>query len=85
MRGFLQTFRMAGVDSQVVFNILEKFGHTYFEKDFKQMFTSGEEAYNFAYLIIVLQTCQHNAAIKEKTSLERFFGQAKEMVPESYD
>ena len=22
---------------------------------------------------------------KEKTSLERFFGQAKEMVPESYD
>ena len=49
------------------------------------MFTSGEEAYNFAYLIIVLQTCQHNAAIKEKTSLERFLGQAKEMVPESYD
>ena len=33
LRGFLQTFRMAGVDSQVVFNILEKFGDKYFEKD----------------------------------------------------
>ena len=50
-----------------------------------KVFVSGAEAYNFAYLIIVLQTCQHNAAIKEKTSLERFFGQAKEMVPDSYD
>ena len=76
---------MAGVDSQVVFNILEKFGDKYFEKDHKKQFTTGAEAYNFAYLIIVLQTCQHNAAIKEKTSLERFYGQAKEMVPESYD
>ena len=57
MRGFLQTFRMAGVDSQVVFNILEKFGDKYFEKDFKKQFTTGAEAYNFAYLIIVLQTC----------------------------
>lgn len=85
MRGFLQTFRMAGVESQVIFNILEKFGDKYFEKDHTKMFTSGEEAYNFAYLIIVLQTCQHNVHIKEKTSLERFFGQAKEMVPESYD
>lgn len=57
MRGFLQTFRMAGVDSQVVFNILEKFGDKYFEKDHTKLFTSGSEAYNFAYLIIVLQTC----------------------------
>lgn len=85
MRGFLQTFRMAGVDSQVVFNILEKFGDKYFEKDHQKVFTTAAEAYNFAYLIIVLQTCQHNAAIKEKTSPERFFTQAKEMVPESYE
>lgn len=74
MRGFLQTFRMAGVDSQVVFNILEKFGDKYYEKDYKKIFVNAEEGYNFAYLIIVLQTCQHNAAIKEKTTLERFFG-----------
>jgi len=45
---------MAGVDSQVVFNILEKFGHKYYEKDHSHLFTSGAEAYNFAYLIIVL-------------------------------
>ena len=74
MRGFMQSFRMAGVDSQVVFNILEKFGDKYYEKDHTSLFTSGAEAYSFSYLIIVLQTCQHNAAIKEKTTLERFFG-----------
>ena len=45
---------MAGVDSQVVFNILEKFGDKYYEKDHKAIFVSGAEAYNFAYLIIVL-------------------------------
>ena len=54
LRGFLQTFRMAGVDSQVVFNILEKFGDKYYEKDTTKLFTSAEEAYNFAYLLIVL-------------------------------
>ena len=54
MRAFLQTFRLAGVESQVVFNILERFGDTYFERDPTKLFPSGEEAYNFAYLIIVL-------------------------------
>jgi Sec7-like guanine-nucleotide exchange factor len=85
LRSFLESFRMAGVDSQVVFNILEKFGDKYYEFDTTKIFTSGAEAYSFAYLLIVLQTCQHNASIKEKTSLERFISQAKEMVPESYD
>ena len=47
---------MAGVDSQVVFNILEKFGDKYYAKDRTQLFTSGAEAYSFTYLIIVLQT-----------------------------
>lgn len=33
MRSFMKTFRMAGVESQVVFNILEKYGDKYFQKD----------------------------------------------------
>lgn len=31
MRRFLQTFRLAGVDSQVVGRIIERFGHKFFE------------------------------------------------------
>jgi Sec7-like guanine-nucleotide exchange factor len=56
LRSFMQTFRMAGIDSQVVFRILEKFAGVYYEKD-EATFVSGTEAYEFTYLIIVLQTC----------------------------
>ena len=84
LRRFMQTFRMAGVDSQVVFRILEQFGFKYYGKDTKNTFVSKEEAYEFAYLVIVLQTVQHNAAIKEKTSRERFYTQAEQTVPNSY-
>jgi len=52
----MQTFRMAGIDSQVVFRILEKFAGVYYEKD-EATFVNGTEAYEFTYLIIVLQTC----------------------------
>ena len=54
LRSFMQTFRMAGVDSQVVFRILEAFSHKFYAKDTKNTFVSKEEAYEFAYLIIVL-------------------------------
>jgi Sec7-like guanine-nucleotide exchange factor len=74
---------MAGIDSQVVFRILEHFAKVYFSHD-PNTFVSGTEAYEFTYLIIVLQTCQHNPSIKEKTTLERFLGQAKEIVPQSF-
>lgn len=84
LRRFMQTFRMAGVDSQVVFRILEQFGFKYYAKDTKSTFVSKEEAYEFAYLIIVLQTVQHNAAIKEKTDRPRFYTQAEQTVPNSY-
>jgi Sec7-like guanine-nucleotide exchange factor len=75
---------MAGIDSQVVFRILEHFSKVYYQKD-STTFVSQEEAYEFAYLIIVLQTCQHNPSIKEKTSLERFVGQAQAIVPKSFN
>lgn len=57
----------------------------YYSKDAKHTFISEEEAYEFTYLIIVLQTCQHNPSIKEKTSLERFMSQALTIVPKSFD
>ena len=76
---------MAGIDSQVVYRILEHFAKVYYSQDKLKTFVSMEEAYEFTYLIIVLQTCQHNAAIKEKTSLERFMGQALAIVPKSFE
>ena len=81
----MQTFRMAGIDSQVVFRILEHFAKVYYSKDQLNTFVSMEEAYEFTYLIIVLQTCQHNPSIKEKTTLERFMGQALAIVPKSFE
>lgn len=57
LRGFMQTFRMAGIDSQVVFRILEHFSKVYYSHDSLHTFVSQEEAYEFTYLIIVLQTC----------------------------
>ena len=54
LRSFMQTFRMAGVDSQVVENIMEKFGDKHYERDHKKVFASASEALYFAYLIIGL-------------------------------
>jgi Sec7-like guanine-nucleotide exchange factor len=72
MRRFLQTFRLAGVDSQVVNRIVEKFGHKFFEKDVIGLFANKEECHDFAYLIIVLQTSQHNPNIKSKIDKKSF-------------
>ncbi len=81
----MQSFRMAGIDSQVVFRILELFGAKFFSKDTTGIFADQTECYEFAYLLIVLQTCQHNKSIKQKTTPLLFEKQAKEMVPKSYD
>lgn len=67
LRSFLGTFRMAGVESQVVFKILEEFGSVFYDKITARgvnFFSDKTECYEFAYLLIVLQTCQHNRAIK---------------------
>jgi len=68
-----------------VFRILETFSSKYYERDTNNTFVDATEAYEFAYLLIVLQTCQHNKSIKEKTTLERFFTQAQAIVPKSYE
>jgi len=68
----MQTFRMAGVDSQVVFRILELYGHKGFAKDPDTFFANKEEYYEFSYLLIVLHTCQHNKSIKQKSTLPLF-------------
>lgn len=69
----------------MVFRILELFGAKFFSKDPSGIFSDKTECYEFAYLLIVLQTCQHNKSIKQKTTPELFEKQAKEMVPKSYE
>ena len=56
LRSFMQTFRMAGIDSQVVFRILEDFGAKFYERDTREqkLFANAKESYEFAYLLIVL-------------------------------
>jgi Sec7-like guanine-nucleotide exchange factor len=78
------TFRMAGIESQTVFKILEQFGSRFYSKDNSGKFSDETECYEFAYLLIVLQTQQHNKAIKMKSTLPLFESQANEMVPKSY-
>jgi Sec7-like guanine-nucleotide exchange factor len=50
----MQSFRMAGIDSQVVFRILELFGEMFYSKDPSGIFADKTECYEFAYLLIVL-------------------------------
>jgi hypothetical protein len=45
---------MAGIDSQVVFKILEHFGAKFYSKDPSGIFFDQTECYEFAYLLIVL-------------------------------
>jgi len=45
---------MAGIDSQVVFRILELFGAEFFRRDSTGIFCDATEAYEFSYLLIVL-------------------------------
>lgn len=83
MRRFLQTFRLAGVDSQVVSRIIERFSHKFHEKDPVGIFATSEETFDFAYLIIVLQTSQHNPNIKSKIDMKSFIEQALVNCPKS--
>ena len=64
IRRFMQTFRLAGVESQVVLRVMEGFSFKYFDHDIQKLFTDKEEAYEMAYLMIVLQTTMHNPSIK---------------------
>ena len=54
LRSFMQTFRMAGVDSQVVFRILQSFAFKQHDKCEHKAFASQKENYEFTQLLIVL-------------------------------
>lgn len=54
LRRFMQTFRLAGVESQVVLRVMEGFAFKFFEKDYTKIFVNKDECYDMAYLIIVL-------------------------------
>ena len=66
LRRVMQTFRLAGVESQCVTRVLEGFGAKFFQHDKSKIFFDGEEAYEMAFLMIVLQTTEHNPNIKTK-------------------
>ena len=50
----MQTFRLAGVEAEVVFRVLEGFSFEYFERDKSNIFFDKNECYEMAYLMIVL-------------------------------
>ena len=75
MRRVLQTFRLAGVESQVVNNILKGFGSMFFQKDQSNRFVDDEESFEMAYLMIVMQTTLHNPNIKMKLQAKDFVAQ----------
>ena len=82
----MMTFRLAGVDSQVVARILEHFSYIYYEEgEGVNHFISKEECYDFVYLVIALQTCQHNPNIKNKMGYDTYFKTAKESCPKSIE
>ena len=68
----MQTFRLAGVESQCVTNVLEGFAKKFNEFDQKKIFVDAEEAYEMAYLMIVMQTTLHNPNIKMKLQAKNF-------------
>lgn len=85
LRRVLQTFRLAGVESQAVTRILEGFGEVFYQQDASKLFVDSEEAYEMAYLMIVMQTTLHNPNIKMKLQAKDFILQGKTSCPKSYD
>jgi len=77
--------RLAGVESQCVTRVLEGFAAKYFEYDDLKTYVDEEEAYEMAFLMIVLQTTQHNPNIKQKLSYKSFESTAKSNCPKSWD
>jgi brefeldin A-resistance guanine nucleotide exchange factor 1 len=69
----------------VILRVMESFSFKYFEHDINKLFTDKEEAYEMAYLMIVLQTTMHNPNIKKKLRPQDFILQAKSCCPKSYD
>jgi brefeldin A-resistance guanine nucleotide exchange factor 1 len=85
LRRTMQTFRLAGVESQVVLRVMEGFSYKFHEHDSTKTFYDKDEAYEMAYLIIVLQTTMHNPNIKKKLRPVDFIMQAKSCCPKGYD
>ena len=84
LREVLTTFRLAGVDAQVIMRVLKEFALAYYERcGENNRFVSSEEAYDFAYLLLVLHTCQHNPSVKAKTDYAAFKESAAGVCPKS--
>jgi Sec7-like guanine-nucleotide exchange factor len=64
---------------------MEGFAFKYYEYDTSKVFVDRDEAYEMAYLMIVLQTTMHNPNIKQKLRPIDFINQAKSCCPKGYD
>jgi len=91
IRELFTSFRLAGVESQVVERVLENFGHFYY--DISQNFTvddgiikfaNKKETYEFVYLLIMLHTCHHNPNLENKTHFKWFVDSVKDLCKLSY-
>lgn len=91
IRELFTSFRLAGVESQTVERVLENFGHHYYDLHLKFTnedgiikFVNKKEAYEFAYLLIMLHTCHHNPNLENKTNFKWFLDSVKDLCKETY-
>lgn len=92
LRKFFTSFRLAGVESQIVERVLENFGKFYYElmltftkSEGVIKFANEKESFEFVYLLIMLHTCHHNPNIENKTNFKWYVSSVKEMCKESYE
>ncbi|KRX07107.1 Sec7 domain [Pseudocohnilembus persalinus] len=83
LRQFLQTFQLPK-EAQQVDRIVQKFGEKYYQ-DNPEDFNSSDGVYTFSYLLIMLQTDQHNPQVQEKMSFEAFSKLANGIEGENLD
>jgi Sec7-like guanine-nucleotide exchange factor len=86
IRELFTSFRLAGVESQTVERVLESFGYHYYDlhltftaEDGIIKFATKKEAYEFAYLLIMLHTCHHNPNLENKTNFNWFLDSVKDL------
>lgn len=71
MRMYLQSFRLPG-ESQKIDRFMLKFAETYYKLHPGGIFLLADTLYIFSYLVIMLNTDQHNGHVKSRMSVEDF-------------
>lgn len=75
-RSLMTTFRLAGVESQTVEEVIKQFSYIYYEHQLtftdKEMFlfSDKEEAYEVTYLLMMVHTTKHNENMEDMVNLK---------------